>query len=165
MRMKTCRLLFALIVIVGLTPHVGCGSFMTDPAVRLAYCLEGAVKDAGASATAQANCDLKISGSYLVVLHPAGEVSDAQLTAAGVSPDVVQEVRALRIADRPAIYVVSVDAGVTGTGTGRSVLSSRTTYQNNFIRIDRLMAVVKTSPPVNVTIGGAAGARVIEDIR
>lgn len=37
--------------------------------------------------------------------------------------------------------------------------------QNNFIRIDRLMVVVKTSPPLNVTIGGTGGARVIDDIR
>ena len=49
------------------------------PAVRLAYCLERALKaHPRDGSTVHASCDIKMSGSYLIVLHPEGEVSDEQ---------------------------------------------------------------------------------------
>ena len=153
------------LVAIVLAAQLGCNS-LSDPAVRLAYCLEGAIKaHARDGATFNASCDLKMSGSYLVVLHPEGELSDEQLVSAGMPRPLLAELRALRIGDRPAVYVIAADPAVSGTGAGRSSLSSRTTYQNNFVRIARLMVVAKTTQPVGVEIGGPPDARVIEGIR
>jgi len=132
-------------------------SMFSDPAVRLAYCVEEGVKKSKSAATSiEVNCDLKVSGNYVVVLHPSGEKTDAELTTNGVPASVIPAVRALRNGDHPAIYVVATD---------KQTPDSRTTYQNNFAVIDRVMAVSKSSQPVTVLIGGPADARLILGIR
>ena len=129
----------------------------TDPAVRLANCIEEGVKKSSDGATSiEVNCDLKLSGNYVVVLHPAGEKSDVELAAGGVPSASIAAVRALRNGDHAAIYVVASD---------KKTPDSRTTYQNNFVTFDHVMAAVKSLPSVTVMLGGPAGARVVQGIR
>jgi hypothetical protein len=129
----------------------------SDPAVRLANCVEEGVKKSKAAATSiEVNCDLKLSGNYVVVLHPAGEKTDEELAAGGVPAAVIPAVRMLRNGDHAAIYVVASD---------RQTPDSRTTYQNRFAHVDHVMAATKSLPSVTVSIGGPAEARVILGIR
>jgi hypothetical protein len=143
---------------------LGCG-FLSDPATELAYCLERAVKEQPRDgALTHASCDLKTPGSYLVVLHPEGTLRDEQLVSAGLPWALVPELRVLRLGNEPSIYVIATDSGVSGTGTDRSTLSSRTTYQMNFVQIDRLMVLAKATQPVEIDVGGPAERRVVEGL-
>jgi len=147
-----------------LTLHLGCG-LLSDPATSLAYCVEEAITNhAGNDSATQATCDLDHPGRYLVVLHPRGALLEGELTAAGLTSDLLAEMRVLRIGVQPAIYVISTDPGVSGTGTDRSRLSQRTTSQMHFVQIDTLMVLAKATQPVIVDIGGPPGRRVIERI-
>ena len=144
--------------------QLGCG-MLSDPAVRLANCMEDGLKNSKADAFTRVNCDLKQPGNYVVVLHPDGQRNDDELRTGGVPDDVIPELRAMRIGDNASIYVISTDPKVTGTGVNRTVKSSRTTYQNNFVHIDKLIVLSKTTPLVAVEIAGPAGARTIQSIR
>ncbi len=144
--------------------HPGCG-LLSDPATGLAYCVEEAIrKHAGNASATQATCDLDNPGRYLVVLHPAGPLRESELAAAGVTPDLLDEMRVLRLGVQPAIYVIATDPDVTGTGTERSRLSQRTTSQMHFVQIDKLMVLARNTQPVIVEIGGPPERRVIEGI-
>ena len=144
--------------------QLGC-IWQADPAIRLAYCVEEAIEEQPrGDAPTRASCDLNMTGSYLVVLHPQGALREEELASTGVPPDLLAELRVLRLTEQPGILVLATDPGVSGTGNDRSVLSSRTTYQMNFVQIDRLMTLAKTAPPVSVDIGGSPERRVIEGI-
>ncbi len=152
-------------LLIGVALLSACNSF-SDPAVRLADCMGEAISAAvPTTAVIEASCDLKLAGNYLVVLHPNGELSDEQLLAGGVPEPVVPELRAMRIGDNASIYVISTDPGVKGTASQRTTLSSRTTSQNKFVRIEKLIVQAKTSQPVIVEIGGPGTARAIQAIR
>jgi hypothetical protein len=146
--------------------QLACETF-SDPAVRLAYCIERATgQGSRENAPVHANCDIGISGRYAVVLYPQDEVGDDQLVSAGFPPALLVEMQELRkIGKHSAIYVIAADPEVTGTGSDRSVLSSFTTYQNNFVRIPRLMVLVKTSQPVEVEIASASDGPLVQGIR
>lgn len=153
--MKTRPLVFVPLAMIIIGLPLAC-SFASDPAVRLAQCLESAINDAVPSTPSiEATCDVEQPGSYVVVLHPSGEVTDAQLVEAGIPEASIPELRALRISDNASIYVISNDA---------TVKSSRTTVQNNFVKIDHLLAKAKSSQPLVVNIGGGATSRVIQAI-
>jgi hypothetical protein len=144
--------------------QLGC-SWLSDPAVRLAYCVEGAVKEQPRDGAAtQASCDLEMPGSYLVVLHPEGALREEQVVSAGLPMALLPELRVLRLGNNPAIYVIATDPGVSGTGSARSTRSSWTTYQMNFVQIDKLMVLTKTTQPVRVDVGGSPERRVIEAV-
>src|SRR5688572_27516261 len=99
------RLLVGIILAVPL----GCGA-VTDPAVRLAYCLESAVKEnPQEGGRVQATCDLRLPCGYVVLLHPEGDLKDEQLIAAGLPQSLVDVVRSLRLGSTPAIYVLPSD--------------------------------------------------------
>jgi hypothetical protein len=146
-------------------PQYDCDPF-SDPATRLATCLERAIKaQAGSRAMVHASCDIKIVGRYIVVLHPAGELSRDELVQAGLPDALVPELRAMRLRGSPAIYVIAADKTVTGFGAGRSVMSSRTSAQSTFVQINTLMVVTKNAQPVAVAVGGSPTVRVIERVR
>jgi hypothetical protein len=152
----TRRLLLSIAAVLSVGFLSACSMF-TDPAVRLANCVEeGVKKSLNAATSIEVNCDLKLSGNYVVVLHPAGAKSDEELTAGGVPAAAIAAVRALRIGENASIYVVATD---------KQTPDSRTTYQNNFVSFDHVMAVTKSLPSVTVSIGGPAGARVIQAVR
>jgi hypothetical protein len=141
-------------------------AFTPDAATRFADCVEQAIDEAPRdAATIQVTCDLERPGRYLVVLHPQGELREAELAAAGLTPDLVAEMRVMRIGVQPSIYVISTDPGVTGTGTDRSPLSNRTTSQMHFVQIEKLMALTRTTQPVTIDIGGPQERRVITGVR
>jgi len=152
------------VVAIWLLLQAGCG-WLSDPAVRFAYCLEQAVKEHPRDSTVtHASCDLKLPGSYVVVLHPEGTLGDKQLVLAGLPQALLPELRELRFGDEPAIYVIATDPGVRGTGADRSTRSSRTTYQMRFVQIDSLMVLAKSMQPVEVVIGGPAARPAIEGV-
>ena len=154
-----------ILLLIGVALVSACNSF-SDLAVRLADCVGEAISAAVPStAVIEASCDLKLPGNYLIVLHPSGELSDEQLLAGGVPEPVMPELRAMRIVDNASIYVISTDPGVKGAAAQRTTLSSRTTSQNKFVSISKLMVLAKTSQPVLVEIGGPGTARVIQTIR
>jgi len=146
-------------------PQYDCDPF-SDPATRLATCLERSIKAAaGTRSMVHASCDIKIAGRYIVVLHPAGEFGHDELVSAGIPEALIPELRALRMRGNPAIYVIAADKTVTGIGAERSVMSSRTSVQTSFVQINSLMVVTKTKQPVLVAVGGSPKVRVIERIR
>jgi hypothetical protein len=152
-------------VIVGwLSLQVAC-SWQADPAIRLADCVEEAVKEQTPdSAAILASCDLEMAGNYLLVLHPEGPLREEEVVSAGFPRDLLPELRVLKLGTNPGIYVIATDPGVTGTGADRSPRSSWTTSQMHFVQIDRLMVLAKTSQPVRVDLGGSSERRVIEAI-
>jgi hypothetical protein len=147
-------------VSIGLALQFGC-SLSPDPAIRLADCVEDAVDRSAGSLSSWADCDLKMRGSYLIVLHPQGDLADDQLMSAGLPKSLLPEFRALRIGERPAIYVIATGPDVSGVGSGRTTLSSWTTSQNNFVQIDRVMILARDTQHVSVDVGGPIERRVI----
>ncbi len=153
------------VIAMGSMPQYDCDPF-SDPATRLATCLERSIKAAaGSRAMVHASCDIKIEGRYIVVLHPAGELSSDELVQAGLPDALVPELRAMRMLGNPAIYVIAADKNVSGYGAGRSVMSSRTSVQSAFVQINTLMVVTKNKQSVAVAVGGSPKVRVIERIR
>jgi len=146
-------------------PQYDCDPF-SDPAARLATCLERAIKaQAGTRSMVHASCDIKITGRYVIVLHPAGELGRDELVSAGLPDALVQELRSMRMRGNPAIYVIAADKTVSGYGAGRSIMSSRTSVQTAFVQINTLMVVTKNTQPVSIAVGGTPTVRVIERIR
>jgi len=153
------------VVAMASMPQYNCDPF-SDPATRLATCLERAIKqETTHRVVVHASCDLKITGRYVVVLHPAGEVTTEDLVYAGLPESLVPELRAMRLRGSPAIYVIAADRSVTGIGANRSVLSSRTSVQSTFVQINDLMVITKNTPPLTVEVGRPAGEPVIQRMR
>lgn len=145
--MRKNKILAIALVILAL---VSCG-FTSDPAVRLAECMERATKAGELSSS----CDLEVSGGYVVVLHPAGELTDEELTAAGVPPDLVPSVRSMRNAQNGAIYVFA-----------DSEPASRTTYQNNFVTIPKALGVrVDGGRPLTLELERVEAGFVVSTLR
>jgi hypothetical protein len=152
------------VVAICLMLQPGC-DWLSDPAVRLAYCVERAAREHPRDGTAtHVSCDLKMPGSYVVVLHPEGALRDQRLVSAGLPQALLPELGVLRLGEQPAIYVIATDPGVSGTGSSRSIRSSWTTYQMKFVLIDSLMVLAKTTQPVRVDIAGPAERPVIEGV-
>lgn len=144
--------------------QLGC-SWRPDAAERLAHCLKEAIEEQPREgAIIRASCDLEMPGSYLVVLHPEGALREEQVVSAGLPSTLLSELRELRLGTNPGIYVISTDPGVSGIGTGRTILSKWTTSQMHFVQIDNTMVLAKTMQPVSVDIGGPPDRRVIEAI-
>ncbi len=121
------------VIAMGSMPQYDCDPF-SDPATRLATCLERSIKAAaGTRAMVHASCDIKIESRYIVVLHPADELSNDELVQAGLPDALVMKLRAMRMQGNPAIDVIAADKNVSGYGAGRSVMSSRTSVQTAFV--------------------------------
>ena len=119
----------AALVLLAVLSATGC----SDPAVKLAYCLEaGSRKLAKADrAEISRNCNLGLDGRYVVVLFPAEDLTDGDLRRAGLSDEVIRTVRQLRFDRDPyeSIYVIPQE---------RQARSSRTTYQKHSVIIPEL---------------------------
>ena len=139
----TYALRISLALVVALCT-VRCGD-LTDPAVRAATCLEEAASahSPGTSSPFAWPCDLQLKGNALLLLHPAGELPDAALVAAGVPPAVVPAIRSLRLGPQQAIFVVSL---------GRAEPSSRTTYQGRFVSIRSPIAATLSSSRITFSL-------------
>lgn len=125
------------ILAVLLTTGLSACSGFTDPAVRLAHCIKRAApRVVEAPGRIEADCNLKTGGPYIVLLHPAGELSDVELEAAGLPRHVIPWLRTLRIGEGEAIYVFE---------EGGLASSSRTTYQRRFVGIEAPLVCSKLS--------------------
>jgi hypothetical protein len=116
----------------------------SDPAVKLAYCVE-----AGAHALPNTNgseatrtCDLGLSGDYVVVAYPANDIRDEDLARMGLSDKLAQEIKTLRsVGAFESLYVVPRQA---------QQAASRTTYQKHSVVIPHLLVANKSAGPVLV---------------
>ena len=156
--MKIPIILRSVLSISALGLAFGCSAF-TDPAVRFAKCVERESKslDRSSGDRASAQCRLGTEGGYLVVLHPAGQLSDEELIRGGVPERVVPVLRQARLGDDEAVYVFPGESP-------RAM--SRTTYQHRFVRIPRLLVAEKERPePVVVDLARSEGAEDAKEIQ
>lgn len=144
---------FTQLILIGLAALLGACNSISDPAVRLADCLEEAVKEQQAEAV----CDLGVAGGCVVILHPDGTLSDAQLLDAGLTPERAARLRELRLNEIAGIYVLPDDP---------QLLPSRTTSQHRFLLISRILVLAKPGgEPLRVVLGGPASNRSAESLR
>ena len=141
MKQSGVRPLLILVVILA----SGCDAF-TDPAVRVATCLEKAAASLKRSsgATSTSPCDVALEGSYVLVLHPDGELPDTTLLEAGLPKTALSELRALRLGPNESVYVIPLEGHEP---------PSRTTYQARFVSIPKLLVKVNTNRSVSLTVG------------
>lgn len=153
------------VVAMSTMPQFDCDP-LAEPATRLEHCLERAVKQMKRPGeVVHAACDLKLPGRYTVILHPAGELSNDELISGGVPEALVPELRTMRARRGPGMYVIAADRTVTGTGSQRTIQSSRTTTQSTFVEINELMVVTRNTQPVTVEVGHTQTTAVIRRIR
>jgi hypothetical protein len=117
----------------------GCGDMLSDPAVRVAECLEAAAR----AGERTVKCDLKLSGRYVVILYPNDLVLDADLRQAGVPDGTIPELRALRLGPQEAVFVIPLD---------HQDRPSRTTYQGRFVSISELLVKVGSDSSVTLDL-------------
>lgn len=151
-------LLRNFLLTAGLTLCLGC-SLLTDPAVRLAQCVErGSEAFEGSSQEHAAQpCRLGTDGGYLVVLHPQGQLSDEELIRGGVPERLVPLLRQLRNGDNEQVLVFPFESPRA---------ASRTTYQHRFARIPQLLVLEKRKPePVVIELRQGQEALEIASLR
>lgn len=149
--------LVGMILVLLFALQLGCSS-VSDPAVRLAHCLEKTLKEhEGEVGPIQVACELDVPRGCVVVFHPDGDLTTEQLIAAGLSQSQVEAIRGLRLGSHAAIYVLSNDPATP---------NSRTTYQRSFVRIPQVMVVARSSTePLEVSLAGAPEDRFIKSIQ
>ncbi len=119
----------------------------SDAAVKLAYCVEaGAYKLASTDDyESSRDCDLGLQGHYVVVLYPAKDLTDSDLSRVGMSDPVKQTVRGLQFTGKlyESIYVIPQE---------KQEPPSRTTYQKHSVIIPELIAIDKYDDDVSVIL-------------
>lgn len=151
-------LLRSFLLTAALALCLGCSLF-TDPAVRLARCVERGTESLDRSSQERSSrpCRLGTDGGYLVVLHPQGQLSDEELIQGGVPERVVPLLRQLRIGDNEQVLVFPSESPRA---------ASRTTYQHRFARIPQLLVVQKDRPdPVVIELRQSPEAPEIASLR
>lgn len=128
----------SFLLTTGLALCFGCSLF-TDPAVRLARCVERGSEslDRSSRELSSRPCRLGTDGGYVVVLHPQGQLSDEELIGGGVPERLVPLLRQLRNGENEQVLVFPYESPRA---------ASRTTYQHRFARIPRLLVVEKEKP-------------------
>ena len=153
------------IVAMSSIPQYDCDP-MAEPATRLERCIERAVKALKRPGqVGSTECDLKLQGRFVIVLHPPGTLSAEDLTSGGVPESLLPELRAMRMKGDPGIYVFSVDRNVKGIGSNRTVPSSRTNTQSTFVQINELLVATRNRPIVTIDVGRTSEAAVVRRIR
>ena len=153
------------IVAMGAMQHYDCDP-MAEPATRLEKCIHRAVLQLKRPGEIiNTTCDLKLQGRFTIVLHPPGTLGQDELTSAGVPESLVPELRAMRLKGDPAIYVFSIDRGVTGVGAHRTVPSSRTNSQSTFVEINELLVATRNTQPITIDVGKTQAKAVVKRIR
>lgn len=153
------------IVAMASMPQYDCDP-LAEPATRLENCIHRAVNQLKRPGEViNMTCDLKLPGRFVIVLHPPGTLSQEELTNAGVPESLIPELRAMRLRGDPAIYVFSVDRDVTGTGSRRTVPSSRTNTQSTFVQINDLLVVTRQTQPVSIDVAKTQTMAVVRRIR
>jgi hypothetical protein len=97
-----------LAVSVGLSS--GACSAFSDPAVRLMRCIHEAAREVDAKGgEITRECDPRSPEAFTLVVHPARELADAELVAAGLPRELIDDVHALRIGGGDGVYVLPHD--------------------------------------------------------
>ncbi len=117
----------------------------SDPAVKLAYCLEAGANKLASTGDSESSrdCDLGLQGHYVVVLYPAKDPADSDLSRVGMSDPVKQTVRRLRLGPWESIYVIPQE---------KQEAPSRTTSQKHSVIIPELIAIDKYDDDVSVIL-------------
>ena len=131
-------LLRSFLLTAGLALCLGC-SLLTDPAVRLARCVERGSEslDRSSQESSSRPCRLGTEGGYVVVLHPQGQLSDEELIRGGVPERLLPLLRQLRNGENEQVLVFPFESPRA---------ASRTTYQHRFARIPQLLVLEKKRP-------------------
>ncbi|HSK77593.1 MAG TPA: hypothetical protein VLQ45_14170 [Thermoanaerobaculia bacterium] len=131
-------LLRSFLLTTALVLGLGCSLF-TDPAVRLARCVEHGAKalDRSSQERSSQPCRLGTDGGYVVVLHPQGQLSDEELLRGGVPEGLLPFLRQFRNGDNEQVFVFPFESVRA---------ASRTTYQHRFARIPQLLVLEKKTP-------------------
>jgi entry exclusion lipoprotein TrbK len=120
---------------------------MTDPAVKLANCIEESTKILSHSGQQQitASCNVHQQGGYMVVLYPAKDITDDELSEFGLNNKTIKALRNLQLPGEPyeSIFFIPFDG---------QDLPSRTTYQSRFIKIPNLICKTKKSGELTFTL-------------
>jgi hypothetical protein len=153
------RILFRSVLLsAGLALGFGCSLF-TDPAVRLARCVERGSESLDRSSQERSSqpCRLGTRGGYLVVLHPQGQLSDEELLRGGVPEGLLPFLRQFRNGDNEQVFVFPSESVRA---------ASRTTYQHRFARIPQLLVLEKKrSEPVVIELRQSPEAPEIASLR
>lgn len=145
--------LLVLGLLFGLVPCTSaCDSILSDPAVRVAECLEAAARGGESTVT----CDLKLPGRYVVILYPSDLVLDSTLREAGVPDNTIPELKALRLGPKEAIFVIPLD---------HQQSPSRTTYQRRFVSIPKLLVKVGSDSSVTLLLQSIGGHPTVVGVR
>ncbi len=117
----------------------------SDAAVKLAYCLEAGANKLASTGDSESSrdCDLGLQGQYTVVLYPAKDAADSDLSRVGLSDRMKQTVGRLRLGPYESIYVIPQE---------KQEAPSRTTYQKRSVIIPELMAIEKYDDDVSVIL-------------
>jgi len=135
----------------------------SDPAVRLANCVEDATKKLKNESEERVKntCDLSQEGKYAVVMYPNIILSDDELRNAGMDAATIATIRSLRFPHIPdiepfeSIYVIPKN---------KNSLPSRTTYYKRFATIPKLLYLEKEMKNISFTIYDAPTAIEITNI-
>jgi hypothetical protein len=100
--------------------------------VRTADCLVAAAKRGPWDSPRQISCDPRAGGAYTLVLLPQGPLDESRLRSAGVSEAEIDQLRALRFTENPAILVLP---------QAPAERPSRTTSQMHTLEIPVLMVL------------------------
>ena len=159
------RAITLTIVAMGSMQQYDCDP-MAEPATRLERCIERAVKALKRPGeVGYTECDLKLQGRFVIVLHPPGTLSSEELQSGGLPESLLPELRAMRMKGDPGLYVFSTDRNVKGVGSNRTVPSSRTNTQSTFVQINELIVSTRNSPIVTIDVGRTQEAAVVRRIR
>ena len=127
-----------------------CSSFLhefSDPAVRLATCINTAANSLFYSDNKnkfEVECNTKLSGDYIIIVHPAKDYSNDELIEKGLSVDTIRKLR-LRGSPKSPHGIVNViplfttNAGSKSTAYGKHVTITKwlqTKKDTNIVHVE-----------------------------
>ena len=138
-------------VFLGIALCFGCDA-PSDPAVRVAKCLEAASH----RGEAVVKCDLKLEGRSVTILHPSGPIQESALQDLGVPGEIIAELRTLRLGPQEAVYVIPMD---------NQDSPSRTTYQARFVSIPKLLVKIGRDSSATLVLAKGSGRPAVVEVR
>ena len=145
------------LLLMGTALMIGCS---TDPAVRLANCVErdvAALKRSG-NPDMECECDIGLTGLYAAVIYPAHLLTNSDLKSQGMSEALVKEVRELQFAGEPyeSIFVIPLEGQRP---------PSRTTYYHNFATVKNLSFITRNNSVVRYILNRDNGITFLYSLR
>ena len=129
----------------------GCSSFhnaIQDPAVRLATCLSTAATSLYYSEHAsprQVDCNVQLTGEYIVIMYPARTYTNAELLEKGLSVATIRKLRQHGELKNPRGLIVVVPLFVDDAGSHSAAFGE-------YVAIHEWLQVIMQSNIVHVTL-------------